>query len=261
MEYEVLNTSTQFGWNTPHGFGVPHKYPTVEGESLTDLFMGLINQLYPTGRAFYIPENGIHQKLHEGINKSFSRLLQEAKLVIDKSLPDNDNFTEEHALFLEKKFGLFTGPAITLEERKKAIARKMAYPSGIIERQSKNFIEDQLRLSGFDVYVYENGFEEDGNLVYKTPDEIIALNSSLQQHGDFQHGSAQHGSTGYETIANTIVFEEYSVGQNLWSTFFISGSIISEGAEIPEDRKKEFIELILKLKPAHTVAFPIINYV
>ena len=44
----------------------------------------------------------------------------------------------------------------TLEERKAAILRVLSYPNNIPERQSKSFIEDQLQLAGFNVYIHEN---------------------------------------------------------------------------------------------------------
>jgi hypothetical protein len=134
----------------------------------------------------------------------------------------------------------------------------MSYPRGIEARQNKLFIENQLRLAGFDVYVHEN------LPPYQTPDEIVSLSLELTQHGSgTQHGGGtQHGYINYDVIANeAIVNESFGVGSNLWATFFIGGENLGEMATIPINRLIEFKELVLKLKPAHTVAYTFINFV
>ena len=266
MEYQVTDNSTQFGWDTPHAKGVPHKYPSDGDDSMTTTVISLTKQLYPTGRAFYLPEKGTFEKVHKGINVSQIRAVEDAKLIIDRNIPDNDNFLEEDALLLESKLGLFINPATTLTNRKQAILRKMAYPSNIKARQHPLFIETQLRLAGFDVHIYENRFIEAGEYVYKTPSEISALSTTNTQHGgDTQHGGGtQHGSTGFAVIANSNEpGESYNIGGdgNLWATFFISGDALDTSASVPKEREKEFRELVLKLKPAHTVAYLFINFI
>ena len=132
-------------------------------------------------------------------------------------------------------------------------------------RQHRNYIEYQLQTAGFDVYVFENGFIEGGVKVYKKPEDIIAGGAGVVQHGGgSQHGiGMQHGGGTSEVIANSYKPNEpYSVSdERLWATFFIGGSVLGETAEIPIKRQEEFRELVLKLKPAHLVAFTFINYV
>lgn len=265
MPYQVTDKSTQHGIKTPHGFRTPHKFPTDGEDSQTTLFIGLAKSLYPTGRAFNLPENGTFEKLHKGLNTSMIRLVEDAKSIIDKSIPDNDQFNELDATLWETRLGLFVAPPIDLESRKTAILRKMAFPGNVKARQHPLFIENQLQLAGFDVKIYENKFFEGGQWVYKTPDEISATNLAKTQHGgDTQHGGGtQHGSEGFAVIANSEdPNESYSIGgaANLWATFFISGSTIEAPATVPKTREREFRQLVLKLKPAHTVAYLFVNF-
>lgn len=258
MAYEVTNKSTVHGLGTPHGYNTPHKLPTAQGENLTDIMSGLARQLYPTGRAWWMQNNGVFDNLHKAINRSFIRVLNDSDLTIDSCFPDNTNFDENDASLWEYRLGLRVNPNIPLALRKEAILRKMAYPRGIEARQNKLFIESQLRLAGFDVYVHEN------LPPYQTPDQIVALSLELTQHGGgTQHGIAtQHGYVNFDVIANeAIVSESFSVGSgNLWATFFIGGENLGDMATIPANRLIEFKELVLKLKPAHLICFTFINF-
>tara|TARA_Y100001951_G_C11275219_1_gene261482 strand:+ start:287 stop:1087 length:801 start_codon:yes stop_codon:yes gene_type:complete len=265
MEYIVTDNSTQFGHDTPHGAKVPHKHPSDGEDSFTTIFTGLAKQLYPTGRAFTMPENSVFENTHKSLNQSMMRLVNDAKNIIETSIPDNELFSESDASFLERKFGLFEKSAIPLEDRMAAILRKMAYPSNIKARQHPNFIQSQLRLSGFDVNIYENRFLEGGEYVQKTPDQVAAVSVANTQHGgDTQHGNGVfHGSANFEVIANSDKpGESYGIGvdANLWATFFIAGDTISSMATVPAEREREFRQLVLKLKPAHTVAYLFVNF-
>lgn len=262
--YEVTAKSTQFGLSTPHGAKTPHKFPLGEGIDRSELLMGLVRELYPTGRAFNLPERGVFENLHKALNVSMIRMVNDARLTLDSIFPDTGNFTEKDAELWEFRLGLYVNPPINLEARKQAIKRKMSYPSNMKARQHPLFIQHQLQQSGFDVYIHENKFYQDGELVYKQPDEIIDLGFEPTTHGTpAQHGiGTQHGSAGFEVIANKIGVEGYGVGaDNLWATFFIGGPSLGEMAGVPENRKKEFRELVLKIKPGNTVAFLFINYI
>lgn len=260
MSYEVTENSTIHGENTPHGFSTPHRMPLPNGQqSLTDIFGDLSRQLYPTGRAWYMPKNGVFNNLHLAINRSFARFVESCKSTIDSNFPNSENFTLQDALLWEYRLGLPTNVLIDLEQRKQAILRKLAFPNNIKARQSRVFIESQLQLAGFNVYVHEN------LPPYQTPNEIISVALSEVQHSNsLQHGSGvQHGYSGYDVIANeTTLNESFVVGSgNLWASFFIGGENLGDIATVPSSRIVEFKELVLKLKPAHTVVFTIINYV
>lgn len=265
MSYTKSNKSTMHGIGTPHGLGVPHKYPVEDGASLTDILANLSRQLYPTGRSWWLQNNSVFDKFHKAINVNFIRLIQDSDLTIDSSIPDNVNFNLDDVLLWEYRLGLTSNSLVSYENRVAAIRRKMAYPSNVKARQHPLFIEQQLRQAGFDVYIHENRFFEGGEWIYKTPDDIIALSLNLTEHGvGTQHGGGtQHGYINFDVIANeTELIESYSVGPaNLWATFFIGGASLGDSASVPVSRLIEFKELVLKLKPAHTVAFSFINYI
>jgi hypothetical protein len=54
--------------------------------------------------------------------------------------------------------------------------------------------------------------------------------------------------------------EDFSIGSNYRSTFYIAGSTITTFATLDIARKNEFRQLVLQLKPAQTVAFLFINF-
>lgn len=242
---------------TPHSYSTPHKYPsqsTDDVEVLNDLSV----QLYPTGRAWYRTENGVWDNFHSAINRSFARVIRDAKLLIDSTFPDNENFSSDDATLWEWRLGLITNLSLDLATRKTAIKRKLGHPNNVKARQHPLFIQSQLQLSGFNVWVHEN------TLPYLTPEDVAGIALLEVQHGgDTQHGnSTQHGGSSFDVIANSIAeFETFAVGSdNLWATFFIGGEILGTNAEVPYNRLREFKELVIKLKPAHTVAFSFVTY-
>jgi uncharacterized protein YmfQ (DUF2313 family) len=253
-----MSSKTTHKPETKHGFNSTHRHPNLD-ESTIEALKDLSVQLYPTGRAFYKTEKGVFENFHEAINLSFSRLIEAKKKVADSLFPDNNNFTAEDAFLWEHRLGLISNENLSLETRKDAIRRKMGHPNNIKPRQSKSFIESQLRLSGFDVYLHEN------QQPYQTPFDVAAVSVDNINHSDeTEHGlGTQHGSGNFLVVANTIeVDENYSIGSNsLWATFFIGGQNLGDYANVERSRLKEFKELIIKLKPAHTVAFIFINFV
>lgn len=246
------------GMITPHGMKTPHRYPTDTSNTLLGVLSILIRELYPTGRAWFMKRNGVFFNLHQAINRSTIRFTQDADLTLDSCFPDNVNFDVNDASLWEYRLGLVTNETLSLDIRKQAILRKMSYPGNVRARQSKLFIQYQLQKAGFNVFVHEN------TPPYRTPDQIVSLSINTTQHGgDTQHGiGTQHGSLGYDVIANLATpNEEFSVGSNLYATFFIGGEVLGDVAIVDASRLQEFKELVLKLKPAQTVAFSFISYV
>lgn len=261
--YSVID-GTQFGWDTEHGFQTPHAYPS-DYETL-DLINSLSSNLYPTGRVWSLSENSDFKKYHDAINLSFSRFLDFALNVINNTLPDNEFFDLEDAGLWEYRLGLITNENLPLSLRRNNLLNKLSYPNKIKARQGFRYIQNQLNLYGFDVKIYENiFFNEDGSKYYKLPSEVLGEIQVQTQHGlPTQHGtSTQHGAGSFEIIANSAYDEVFNIGgeDNLWSTFFIAGNSINEIATIPNSRKTEFRELVLKLKPAHLVGFLYINFI
>ena len=263
--YQVTERSTAFGLKTPFGKKIPFKYPTLNRLSLSSIFSDLASQLYPTGRAFSMLKYGIMDKVHNAFNISFIRLIEDAQLTIDSCFPDNNNFSEADCALWEYRFGMPTNTSLTLEVRKQALLRRISRGRNVPSRQHKEYLQYQLQLAGFDVYVHENGFIEGGVRVFKTPQQITSISTSTVQHGGgTQHGiGTQHGGMSSQVIANSHkTNESYSVGDDyLWATFFVGGETLGDTATIPSTREDEFRELVLKLKPAHLVAFTFIDYI
>lgn len=260
--YKKTDSSTQHGLKTPHGWRTPHRFP-VKTSTSEDL-LRIVGMLYPTGRAWYMPENSNFNNLHSALNKSFLRLINDGYASIDSNFPDNENFDDQDASLWEYRLGLNDSSHLTIEQRREIIYRKMAFPQNIKARQGNLYIQEQLNQSGFKVKVYENVFHDnDGQLFYKTPTDILDLQTAAVQHGEgTQHGAGtQHGGGNIEVIANSIESENYNVGGNLWATFFIAGNTLDQVANIEKSREREFRELVLKLKPAHLVAYIFVNYI
>jgi hypothetical protein len=222
-------------------------------EFTSENILKLTRQLLPKGRAFKMPAGGFFESLEKGICKSEARLRNDALSIYDSILPDNDNFTAQDATDWEIRLGLIVNEALELESRKLAIKRKLNYPGTISGRQSASFLEAQLRAAGFDVYVHEN---------YPTTDPDFWESF---QFGDVEFGAYEFGGkieTG-KIIVNYI--DEYTdslfaIGSNLKFTFFIGGFYLGDTASVDSLRKDEFRQLILKIKPAHTVGLLYVTY-
>ena len=104
------------------------------------------------------------------------------------------------------------------------------------------------------IYEYDNvaNYTISANYIDETLDSkyFDFLPTTPTECGVHECGDVECGSTPIFT------FEE-----GLRATFFISAAILYDPADVQEIRKKEFRELILKLKPAHTVAYLYINYI
>jgi hypothetical protein len=296
-EFEVLNLSSNIcnliGTNTsntvcPLGIFIPI---TVTNVNITECFnendiqplIQLTEQLYPTGRGFNIHIGSFIRKMHLALNRSESRLNDNTLDILNGILPDNDSFTVEDATLWEQRLGLITNDAVSLSNRKLAIIRKLNYPGTIVARQSGGFIESQLRLAGFDVYVHENpDLISIENLLYSISNvsvsglsnsgsfnagNIFTQFSALFDYlnsGSFNAGSSNSGQVYYKgKVANHINenLDATFFHQNNWiKTFFVGGENLGEFATVPIARKDEFRQLILRLKPTETVAYLLIDF-
>ena len=233
----------------------------------SDLILKLAKQLFPTGRAFKMPANSVFEKLEKGLAQSESRAYADGLSVLDSILPDNANFSQDDATQWETRLGLIVNSGATLSDRKLAIRRKMNHPGSIKARQNYLYLEGQLQAAGFDVYVHENRFSDGmGGYYTKTPEDIIGLyDAGVAEHSDdIDHGDVDHGAVYDHLVVNNINEDKdsvFDIGDNYRSTFYIGGPYLGEYAEIIAERKDEFRQLILKIKPAQTVGILFIAYV
>jgi hypothetical protein len=225
----------------------------------------LTSLLFPTGRAFKVPFNGWLDNLVQALTLSENAAYVDAVAVLDSILPDNDNFSVDDATDWERRLGMITATGVALADRKLAIKRKINHPGDIPARQHYLYIQGQLQAAGFDVYVYENRFDDGmGGYETQTPFEILGGGLSEVQHGDIQHGDAQHGGVWSNIIANYIdeaIDSLFYIPTNQRGTFFIGGDPLGTYANVEAARKDEFRQLILKLKPAQMVGYLFVNYV
>lgn len=217
--------------------------------ALIDTILALTKSLYPTGRAFGLPLGGVWEKLHRGLGASEVRAWQDAVAILNSILPDNDSFTTDDATDWERRLGLITNASVSLADRKAAIERKMNFPGTIKARQHYLYVEGQLQAAGFNVHVYE------------TASGAAPIPFQLGQR---QLGQFQLGGRFVPMIVNHIdedLDSNFVVGSNTRSVFYIAADPYGTYATVDINRKDEFRQLVLKLKPAQEVAFILINFV
>jgi uncharacterized protein YmfQ (DUF2313 family) len=213
----------------------------------------LTKQLLPTGRAWKVPKGGYLEKLLSGLAESEARVDNFALSTLQRILPDNADFTADDAAEWERRLGLPVLPSYTnLAARKAIILRKYQFPAGKICRQNWRYIQDQLRLCGFDVYVHEN---LNGAL-------SVTYTNDFQHGFDTEHGvDTEMGSSSIDLIANQIKKGETFDLDNSRGVFFICGETYPNPGQVSPDLVETFRQLVLMMKPANSVAVLIINYV
>lgn len=229
-----------------------------------------------------------NDKLNIAKLRSWDRLYADIKKILDQKYPDNSNFDELDTENWERVFGLTPSSTMTIEERNEVILARQSY-SKVKERQTAEYIEDQLQANGFDVYVHENRFEATPYITQCGPSQCGFSQCGGTNDPVYPY-VAKEPETGWEEIcANSLdpavdatIFDatpgtQCGVAQcgssicaspiqedretQLSYSFFIGGETYPNLADVPESRKNEFRELILKLKPAHLVAWLYINYI
>jgi len=226
---------------------------------MIDTIIQISKQLLPTGRAFFAKLGGVFHRLFAGLAKSEEQAAVDTDSILDSILPDNDGFSAQDATEWEIRLGIISNSSVSLADRKAAILRKYNHPSDIRARQSAGFLEQQLRLAGYDVYVFENTIPE-------TPQDAASIAGTLTaQMGAFEFGQLEFNETegsGIEQIVNRIDAAQDAsfVAGTLKQTFFIGGTPKGIFATIDINRKEEFRQTVLRLKPAQSVAYTFINY-
>lgn len=231
---------------------------------MEEILLKLSKQLFPTGRAFKIPENSIFEKFIKALVISENKVISDANSLMFGLLPDNDNFSEFDCNLWEKRLGLITNLGLDLETRKQAIVRKLNYPSNIKPRNAKEYIEYNLRQAGFDVYVDENYIGTFSSVERASRPSDFGVSPLQNQLGDFSHGVYNHGSQFMSKCVNHIdenLDNGFDVGGNKMNCFYIGDFTLGTFANVPLTRKDEFRQLILRLKPTNLVAYLFVNYI
>ncbi|MBC7486088.1 MAG: hypothetical protein H7282_05000 [Cytophagaceae bacterium] len=155
--------------------------------SFLNTLVTLSRQLYPTGRAFKMPRLGFLETLHKALGESESRAYTDALSILYNILPDSTNFTIDDIRAWEKRLGMITNESVSIGDRRLAIRRKMNFPDQKA-RQNWRFLQGQLRAAGFDVYVYENRFNNVPRAI------VINFGDSTVKEFNTNNGSYLSGS-------------------------------------------------------------------
>jgi len=247
-----------------------------------DKILKLVKQLYPSGRAFYMPFGGASEKTHRALAESQATAYEDCLSILNDILPDNDYFSADDATAWERRLGIISSPGVSLEDRKKAIALKLNYPVTEAPRQHYKYIEKQLQAAGFNVWVHENNFSGSTTTPedWLSPEEATLHADDILHAADTYHRSLSfigsyhaddiyhaddllHGVKFDNIVANHIdrtIDSEFVVGSNYRFTFYIAGETMPDFAIVNPQRENELRQLILQLKPAHTVALLFINF-
>lgn len=226
--------------------------------TLAQTLLRLTKRLYPTGRAWRLPNDRVFERIHRALAVSEAQAYEAATSgILNTILPDNDNFTEEDASVWERRLAIIASSSTPLVDRKAAIGRKYAHPGNIAARQHQAYLEGQLQRAGFNVFVHEN-------LTGQSPDSLVSADALTFGDEDAFFGAETvlGGSTVQQVVnsLDSVIDNSFLPGSDLRNSFFIGGQTLGTTANVPAVRETEFRQLILTLKPAQMVAFLFINY-
>lgn len=234
---------------------------------LGDKIFKLTKQFFPTGRAFKIAEGSEKEKLIKALIISEEAAVNDALSIKNSILPDNAGFTADDATDWERRLGLASSPLVPLNSRKAAILQKLRAPGANPAKGNYRYLEEQLQLAGFNVFVFENRFPDYPNgWITQTPLAVSGAPGILKknQYGQFQYGQRQYGAR-YNNLCVNFIDEardnNFNIGGNFKMSFFVGGNPVGTFANVPAVRKEEFRQLIIRIKPVQAVGFLFINYI
>lgn len=244
----------------------------------------LSKQLTSDGRAFKMSLGTFSERLDSTLLLSEARAYTDALSILDEILADNDNFLIPDATRWEVRLGLITNGLLSLDDRKAAILRKYNHPGDIPARQSWDYVQGALQAAGFDVYVHQNS-------AGLTIQQVLALNPAFANWGsknfgqinfgnvlsfysalftsNLQFGQANFGSVNWaqgglykQKVVNHLepAKDVYFSVLNWRTAFYIGDLNLGEFANVPAIRREELRQTILRLKPAHSAAYLLVNY-
>lgn len=256
-----------------------------------------VRRMYPKGRAWWLPdgaevpfvtedglddftteggesfvtengEGGILIRLHKALALSEEQAVADALSIQDALLPDNDNFTLQDARQWYRRLGIYDSGLVLLADMKLAIGQKY-YGRGLNRlRQNYLYIETQLRNAGFDVRLYENRFGSSGSRYAKTVSEVLGyavgdadLDAFYLDEVELDSTYAAYGVTKIVQYIEEDKDAAFAFGANLRSTFFVAGATITTFATVDINRKIEFRQLLISLKPLQAAGYLFITYV
>lgn len=205
------------------------------------MFEQIIIELLPKGRAFFVPFFSTFKKIIVACSGEFERVKERADLIQYDAYPQTTTLIGEH----EQLMGLTYLSSLSDQER---IDRVIARRSGV-GGQSDTYFKEVFARSGFIIGTTYNESRVD-------PATVIPTFEGKTFGGGSSFGGARFGSTSTYLIVNDISDDVISDNPDEWTFYFFihSPESINVPLQIPNSRKNEFVELVLRYKPTHTIA-------
>lgn len=245
-----------------------HIYPAfhiLKKMTKIDQIHKILKQLQPRGRAFEVKKGTNIDRLFSVFATMIGGHANDVESILNEILPDNPYWTPEICAKWEKRLGMVVqSNAVPVADRIQSIFRKYNHPSTILARQSVDYMQNELQLAGFPVFVHENiprSYPQ--NFVGSNVTGIAVTSATTEHSPDIVHGNVTFGSLWENVVANHIDESRdawFDVGSNTSDIFYIGGQNIGDFQTIDINRKNEFRQLILKLKPVTNTAILFINY-
>lgn len=233
--------------------------------TISEKIVKLYRQLFPTGRAFRMYTDGNNERLHRVLATTNAKVYKDIISTLDSILADNKNFTTSDCDDWERRLGITASPMASIDDRKSAIRRKMSAPGVNPARSAALWLEYQLRLAGFNVYVHENIIPLYPTGYERVAPEVYSNNILTDlEHGVFEHGQMQTGSYYNYIVANSVTNSEdiaqFNNITDFGCSFFIGGINFGDYANVPAIREKEFRALLIGQKQCQMIAFCYLNF-
>lgn len=238
-----------------------------------------IKNLFPKGSAWNFSRD--FDLLIKGMAYNYQNIYDESKNLAFLRAPLLTPLIDE-LLF---EYGISRNPLISEAEQR---ARLLSI-STALGAQGPDYLENRLRLSGFDLNVFEQSIEGSGaaicgepNATCGEPEAICGSNAQILDPNDLLNVSffticgeseavcgepeAIMGQAGGDLIVNgeeydDIIDVSLTPESNYGFIFYIGGENFGDFADVPASRKKELERLILKYKPLHTWCGLFVYYV
>jgi hypothetical protein len=211
----------------------------------------LKKQLLPKGRAFNVPIGGYFEKLLLGLGGKESEAYNQAIGLLNSIIPDNIFFSTEDAAYWERTLSISSSLDDSITNRMAAIYRKMTFPGNTKGRQHKYYLQGQLRAANFPVTIYE--FNDIKNRITNEYHSLDTVHSVGTRHGGMEIPFYTGVIANFLDPTNETPIEITLA--NLKNVFWIAGNTFDDYVNIPLSRIEEFRNIVLTIKPLHTVAF------
>ena len=213
------------------------------------MFSKIIIKLLPKGRAWAVPFFSRFKQLIDGVAVEFERVKERAILIQMDAFPATTTQLSEH----EQMHGLNYNSSLTDEERIDRVLSRRAGTGG----QSDAYFKDVFSKYGFEIGTTYNEEKQDPN-TFLNP--VIGVSMG---DGTTMGDSSTMGGNNQYLVDNELTTKSPSTDQDKWIFYFFihSSDSIQKPLQVPNGRKSEFVELILRYKPVHSVAILYVEFV